>query len=80
MKGNLIRCSLLWIITLLDILENNLRRYDILNYNILCKYEDFQMFDLRYLIHFGLIKNLYELDQLRLDKKRLNKICPIFIL
>ena len=41
---------------------------DILNYNVVYKYEDFQIFDLRYLIHLDLIKNLYELDRLRLQE------------
>ena len=68
MDGDLIRYSLLWIVTLLDILENNLRRYDISNYNILCKYEDFQMFDLGYFIHSDLKNNLYQLDRLRLQE------------
>ena len=68
MDGDLIRYSLLWIVTLLDILENNLRRYDISNYNILCKYEDFQMFDLGYFIHLDLKNNLYQLDWLILQE------------
>ena len=42
--------------------------YDILNYNILCKYEDFQMFDLGYFIHSDLKNNLYQLDRLRLQE------------
>ena len=56
------------LVTLLDILENSLQRYDILNYNILCKYEDFQIIDLRYLIHLDLKKILYQLDWLRLKE------------